>query len=65
MTSLAYWEIVKGQDIYSTPVPPANHLEGLSGDRGGQHSIRVSRQYCICFSWTKEGPANVEVVDYP
>jgi toxin HigB-1 len=45
-------------------VPPANRLEALSGDRRGQHSIRINDQWRICFVWTKEGPANVEIVDY-
>jgi toxin HigB-1 len=44
--------------------PPANRLEGLIGDRRGQHSIRINDQWRICFTWTKEGPANVEIVDY-
>ena len=45
-------------------VPPGNHLEALSGAREGQHSIRINRQLRICFSWTDEGPANVEIFDY-
>lgn len=45
-------------------VPPANRLEALAGDRRGQHSIRINDQWRICFTWTKEGPANVEIVDY-
>jgi proteic killer suppression protein len=44
--------------------PPANRLETLKGDRVGQHSIRVNDQFRICFVWTKEGPDNVEFVDY-
>jgi proteic killer suppression protein len=36
----------------------------LAGDRRGQHSIRINDQWRICFTWTKEGPANVEIVDY-
>ena len=44
--------------------PPGNHLEALRGDRAGQHSIRINQQYRICFVWTDEGPANVEIVDY-
>jgi toxin HigB-1 len=31
---------------------------------GGQHSIRINDQWRICFTWTKEGPAHVEIVDY-
>ena len=44
--------------------PPGNRLEALSGDRKGQHSIRVNDQFRICFRWTEKGPADVEVVDY-
>ena len=44
--------------------PPANRLEALAGDRRGQHSIRINDQWRICFIWTAEGPADVEIVDY-
>ena len=44
--------------------PPGNHLEALKGDRKSQHSIRINGQFRICFEWTPEGPANVEIVDY-
>lgn len=44
--------------------PPGNHLEALSGDRAGQHSVRINDQWRICFIWTPQGPANVEIVDY-
>ena len=45
-------------------VPPGNQLEALSGDRKGQHSIRINQQYRVCFKWTDLGPAGVEIVDY-
>ncbi|MBI4191947.1 MAG: type II toxin-antitoxin system RelE/ParE family toxin [Betaproteobacteria bacterium] len=45
-------------------VPPGNRLEALKGDRAGQHSIRVSDQFRVCFVWTTEGPKDVEIVDY-
>ncbi len=45
-------------------VPPGNNLEALAGDRKGQHSIRVSGQFRICFVWTAQGSKNVEIVDY-
>lgn len=45
-------------------VPPGNRLEALRGDRNGQYSIRINDQYRICFLWTDEGAAEVEVVDY-
>lgn len=45
-------------------VPPGNKLEARSGDRDGQHSIRINDQWRICFGWTPSGPENVEVIDY-
>lgn len=44
--------------------PPGNRLEGLKGDREGQHSIQINSQYRVCFRWTSKGPENVEIVDY-
>jgi toxin HigB-1 len=43
--------------------PPDNRLEALKGDRKGQHSIRINRQWRICFRWTADGPEDVEIVD--
>jgi proteic killer suppression protein len=44
--------------------PPGNRLHALSGDRAGQWSVSVNDQFCICFVWTKDGPDDVECVDY-
>lgn len=44
--------------------PPNNHLEARNPDRAGQHSIRINRQWRICFVWTTGGPDRVEIVDY-
>ena len=44
--------------------PPGNHLEELSGDRLGQHAVRINGQWRLCFVWTPNGPADVEIVDY-
>ena len=44
--------------------PPGNRLEKLSGDREGQHSVRINGQWRICFVWTELGPEKVEIVDY-
>lgn len=45
---------------------PSNRLEALTGDREGQYSIRINKQWRICFAWPSEvdGPENVEIVDY-
>jgi proteic killer suppression protein len=45
-------------------VPPANRLETLKGDRVGQYSIRINRQWRICFTWGEGGPGDVQIVDY-
>ena len=44
--------------------PPGNRLESLKGGRKGQYSIRVNDQCRLCFRWSHEGPADVEIVDY-
>ncbi|NJC97369.1 MAG: plasmid maintenance system killer [Anaerolineales bacterium] len=45
-------------------VPPANRLEKLSGDRAGQHSIRINDHWRICFEWRGSDAFNVEITDY-
>ena len=42
---------------------PSNRLEALRGDRKGQHSLRINKQWRICFMWTEEGAEQVEIVD--
>jgi len=44
--------------------PPGNRLEALKGDRARRHSIRINDQFRVCFRWTKDGPEDVEIVDY-
>ena len=51
-------------DLGDLRSPPGNRLEALAGDRKGQHSIRINDQFRVCFVWTAEGPADVEIVDY-
>ncbi len=51
-------------DLNDLRMPPGNRLEALSGDRKGQHSIRINDQYCICFVWRDGNAYEVEVVDY-
>ena len=42
----------------------SNRLEVLAGDRAGQYSIRINKQWRICFRWEDDGPHAVEIVDY-
>ncbi|MBF0491325.1 MAG: type II toxin-antitoxin system RelE/ParE family toxin [Deltaproteobacteria bacterium] len=50
--------------IEDLKVPPHNRLEKLSGNRIGQHSIRINNQWRICFKWIKNEAEEVEIVDY-
>ena len=46
-------------------VPPANYLERLSGNIAGQYSIRINKEYRICFFVKKQSIfTNVEIVNY-
>ena len=43
---------------------PSNRFEALKGERAGQYSIRINRQWRICFEWHDDGAQRVEIVDY-
>ena len=45
-------------------IPPANRLEKLSGNRAGQHSIRINDRWRICFEWRDGDAYEVEIADY-
>ncbi|NQZ32638.1 MAG: type II toxin-antitoxin system RelE/ParE family toxin [Oceanospirillaceae bacterium] len=44
--------------------PPGNRLEQLSGNRKGQHSIRINQQWRLCFRWEDNNAFDVEITDY-
>lgn len=44
--------------------PPSNRLEKLKGDRAGEYSIRINRQWRVCFRWSGTDAFDVEIVDY-
>lgn len=43
--------------------PPGNRLAALSGNRAGQHSIRVNDQWRIRSVWGQGDAHEVEIVD--
>ena len=51
-------------DVEDLRIPPGNRLERLSGERHGQHSIRVNDRWRICFVWRDGGADDVEFTDY-
>jgi len=51
-------------DLKDLSIPASNQIEALKGDRKGSYSIRVNKQWRICFNW-KDGHAfEVEITDY-
>lgn len=48
----------------SLRVPPGNRLEQLKGDHSGEYSIRINRQWRICFRWSNGGADDVRIEDY-
>ncbi len=51
-------------ELKDLKIPPANQFEKLSGDRAGQYSIHINRQYRVCFTWSDGRVENVEITDY-
>ena len=51
-------------DLADLRSPPANRIEKLSGDRQGQHGVRINDQWRICFVWRKGDAYEVEICDY-
>ena len=54
----------RSANLQDLRIPPANRLERLSGDRKGQHSIRINDRRRICFEWFDNHAQNVEIADY-
>jgi proteic killer suppression protein len=52
------------QNINDLRVPPSNHLEKLSGNLAGFHSIRINIQWRIIFIWEENQSLEVQIVDY-
>lgn len=56
--------IAAASSIETLKVPPGNQLEALKGDKKGQHSVRINKQWRICFNWHETDAYEVEIVDY-
>ena len=50
--------------LHSLAVLKSNGLHQLTGDREGQHAIRINMQWRICFVWRDGNAYDVEIVDY-
>ena len=45
-------------------IPPNNRLEALKGNKLGEYSIRINRQWRICFKWRDQDAYEVAIEDY-
>ncbi|MEE9166618.1 MAG: type II toxin-antitoxin system RelE/ParE family toxin [Candidatus Neomarinimicrobiota bacterium] len=54
----------RAQTLQDLRVPPSSRLKALSGNRKGQHSIRINDQWRVCFEWNEGEVMNVEITDY-
>ena len=57
-------QLHNARSLHDLRAPPGNRLEALSGDRKGQHSIRINDRWRVCFRWHRGDAHNVEIVDY-
>jgi proteic killer suppression protein len=67
ITKVAYRKLMQihnARTIDDLRAPPGNRLESLTGDRKGQHSIRINDQWRVCFRWRDGDAYDVEIVDY-
>jgi toxin HigB-1 len=51
-------------DLRDLAIPASNQLEALEGNRKGQYSIRINKQWRICFEWQDGEASEVQIVDY-
>jgi len=45
-------------------IPPNNRLEKLKGKRKEEYSIRINKQWRICFKWNSNHVHDVKIEDY-
>ena len=54
----------RAKTLHDLRSPPSNRLHDLGGDRAGQHSISINKQWRVCFVWKDGAAESVEIVDY-
>lgn len=45
-------------------IPPNNRLKALKGQKKGEYSIRINKQWRICFTWENNHICKVKIEDY-
>jgi proteic killer suppression protein len=65
MRALVKMMMIDSADTVSDlAAPPSNRLEKLSGARSGEYSIRINRQWRICFRFENGDALDVGIEDY-
>ena len=42
-------------------IPPGNQFEELKGQRQGEYSVPINRQYRVTFRWAESGPTHMAI----
>lgn len=58
------WMMDAAHDVNDLRAPPSNHLEKLQGFSPDKSSIRINKQWRICFEWENGNINTVEIIDY-
>jgi proteic killer suppression protein len=58
------WMIDASYNINDLRSPPSHYLEKLHGFSPEKWSIRINKQWRICFSWENNSAFQVEIIDY-
>ena len=56
--------ISRARSLRDLQTLPGNRLELLKGNRRGQYSIRINKQWRVCFKWEDGNAYDVEIGDY-
>ena len=54
-------QLNQAKSLFELTFPPSNRLEALRGNWKGYYSIRINKQYRICFIWEKANAYELEI----
>ena len=64
IASRKLWIIDAATTINDLKIPPSNHLEKLKGKIKNYYSIRINKQWRICFIWQRNDAYEIKIIDY-
>jgi proteic killer suppression protein len=63
-TAMRLSQVHAATKIEDLRLPLSNHLEKLTGDKNDKWSIRINKQWRVCFRFEEGHAFDVEIVDY-